>query len=83
MQGKAKVIGKAVKNLQHHDTVLTTKHQRALQTETHRRPGENHSEQCEQNARNSDSGLETQLSNWQVFNIWDVRLQQMGSQRVN
>lgn len=40
MQGKAKVIGKAVKNLQHHDTVLTTKHQRALQTETHRRPGE-------------------------------------------
>lgn len=31
MQGKAKVIGKAVKNLQHHDTVLTTKHQRALQ----------------------------------------------------
>lgn len=44
---------------------------------------ENHSEQCEQNARNSDSGLETQLSNWQVFSIWDVRLQQMGSQRVN
>lgn len=41
------------------------------------------SEQYEQNARNSDSGLETQLSNWQVFNIWGVRLQQMGSQRVN
>lgn len=43
---------------------------------------ENPREQWEQNARNSDSSLETQLSNWQVFNIWDVRLQQMGSQKV-
>lgn len=82
MQGKAKVIGKGVKNPQHHDRVLTKKHHHTLQTEIHRRE-KSHSEQHEQNARNSDSGLETQLSNWQVFNIWDMRLQQMGSQRVN
>lgn len=37
-----------------------------------------HSQHYEQNAKNSDSGLETQLSNWQVFDIWDARLQQMG-----
>lgn len=40
MQGKAEVIGKGVKNLQFHDTVLTTKQHPALQTETHRRPEE-------------------------------------------